>query len=71
MKQLTADEKGFILWLITEYKKQHSTNNDVCNSITNKLYKNDVDNTEPKNIEDIEMIVSQEDMDIIKKYLIK
>jgi hypothetical protein len=66
MKQLTADEKGFILWLITEYKKQHSTNNDVCNSITNKLY-----NSEPKNIEDIEMIVSQEDMDIIKKYLIK
>jgi hypothetical protein len=38
MKQLTADEKGFILWLITEYKKQHSTKNDVCNSITNKLY---------------------------------
>jgi hypothetical protein len=38
MKKLTSDEKGFILWLITEYKKQHSTKNDVCNSITKKLF---------------------------------
>ncbi len=38
MKQLTSDEKGFILWLITEYKKQHSTNDDMCNSISKKLY---------------------------------
>ena len=38
MKNLTSEEKGFILWLITEYKKQFSTSDDICNSITKKLY---------------------------------
>lgn len=37
--KLTSEERGFILWLITEYKKQFSTSDDICNSITKKLYK--------------------------------
>lgn len=44
MKNLTSEERGFILWLITEYKKQFSTSDDICDSITKKLYKSEKNN---------------------------